>query len=389
MSSPGQKRGSCGHAMASFDGHAFCARCREKGKGKEPCIADKDTVDCEFCNLLTPEQRAQISTPSYKLKKEKREAKRVDHPNPTDDSSLVDPSTVSVIRVVGAASSETSSVPPEKKTKKDKAPVKAKNDKASTSAADRFSELNQKWSERFNRLEALLLSKSMQPTFSLEVRVTPSHSPPVNVSRDTEPFFQPTHRNPGDSLPKRTGPEISAAQQPSAGKLTSHSSTSSSAVKRTGPGSTTAKQKSTGKLKLDQIRPKSSTGRTGPDTATVKSKSTGKPHIDSHRPSSRPVQSASTSPADPPLSDRPSTDRPQHSAASGSESPSLWKSSRKDRFSSLESEVDTDLSGRPPVELFVEEGELSDEQELTEHDLPTSEEQTYRETMRGIQSFMG
>ena len=296
--------------------------------------------------------------------------------------------TLSVIGVVGAASSEKSPVPPEKKTKKDKAPVKAKKDKASTSsAADRFSELDQKWSERFNRLEALLLFKSLQPTFSSEVN--PSHSPPVNVSRDTEPFFQPTHRNPGDSSPKRTGPDISAAQQLSASKLTSHSSTSSSAVKRTGPDSTAAKQKSTGKLKLDQIRPKSSTGRTGPDTATVTSKSTGKPHTDSHRPSSRPVQSASTSPADPPLSDRPSTDRPQQSVASGSESPSLQKSSRKDSISSLESEVDTDFSDRPPVELFVEEGELSDEQELTEHDLPTSEEQTYRETMRGIRSFMG
>ena len=43
----------------------------------------------------------------------------------------------------------------------------------------------------------------------------------------------------------------------------------------------------------------------------------------------------------------------------------------------------------PPLELFVEEGELSDEQDLTEQDLPTSEEQTYRETMRGIRSFMG
>ena len=211
----------------------------------------------------------------------------------------------------------------------------------------------------------------------------------LSMCPETQPFFQPTHRNPGDSSPKRTGPDISAAQQPSAGKLTSHSSTCSSAVKHTGPDSTAAKQKSTGKLKLDQIRPKSSTGRTGPDTATVKSKSTGKPHIDSHRPSSRPVQSASTSPADPPLSDRPSTDRPQHSVVSGSESPSLWKSSRKDIISSRESEVDTDLSDRPPVELFVEEGELSDEQELTEHDLPTSEEQTYRETMRGIRSFMG
>ena len=46
MSSPGQKRGSCGHAMAIFDRHVFCARCREKGKGEEPCIANKDTADC-------------------------------------------------------------------------------------------------------------------------------------------------------------------------------------------------------------------------------------------------------------------------------------------------------------------------------------------------------
>ena len=52
-------------------------------------------------------------------------------------------------------------------------------------------------------------------------------------------------------------------------------------------------------------------------------------------------------------------------------------------------EADSDLSDRPPVKLFVEEGELSDDQELTEHDLPASEEQTYRETMRGIRSFMG
>ena len=71
MSSPGQKRGSCGHAMAIFDGHAFCARCREKGKGEEPCVKDKDSVDCSLCNSFTPEQRAQISTPSYKIKKEK------------------------------------------------------------------------------------------------------------------------------------------------------------------------------------------------------------------------------------------------------------------------------------------------------------------------------
>ena len=120
--------------MASFDGHSFCARCREKGKGQEPCIANKETSDCKFCNLFTPEQRAQISTPSYKLKKEKREAKRLDNPTPTEEVSLVDPTTVSVIGVVDNASSEKSpAVPPEKKTKKDKAPAKIKKEKPSAS----------------------------------------------------------------------------------------------------------------------------------------------------------------------------------------------------------------------------------------------------------------
>ena len=275
MSSPGQKRGSCGHAMAFFDSHAFCACCREKGKGEEPCIANKNTSDCSFCNTFTPEQRAQISTTSNKIKKEKREAKRMDSTQPTDE--LVDPSNVSVIGVVGeTASSSKSPVPPEKKHKKDKPPTKVKKSTVATSSSvdDKFSALDDKCSERFNRLEALLLSKSMEPTFSADVRVTPVHSPPANVARDSEPFVQPTNR-PVDTS-QRTGPDSSAALQPSAGKLTRdtplHGSSSS---ERTGPDIIASQQQSAGKLKH---RLKSATqGRTGPDTASQKQKSTGKP----------------------------------------------------------------------------------------------------------------
>ena len=136
MASPGQKRGSCGHAMAGFDGHAFCARCREKGKGEEPCIANKDTTDCKFCNLLTPEQLAQISTPSYKIKKEKREAKRLDNPTPTEETALVDPASVSVIGAVGeSVASPSTSIPPEKKAKKDKPTSKAKKSASSSAGS--------------------------------------------------------------------------------------------------------------------------------------------------------------------------------------------------------------------------------------------------------------
>ena len=67
MSSPGQKRGSCGHVMASFDCHSFCARCHDKGKGQDPCVEKKDSTDCKLCNSLTAEQPAQLATPSYKL----------------------------------------------------------------------------------------------------------------------------------------------------------------------------------------------------------------------------------------------------------------------------------------------------------------------------------
>ena len=88
-------------------------------------------------------------------------------------------------------------------------------------------------------------------------------------------------------------------------------------------------------------------------------------------------------------SDRPHTDRPSSAGLTGSESPTLLKSSGKDSISSGESDAESSFSDTPPLELFVEEGELSDEHELTEQDLPTSEEQTYRETMRGIRSFMG
>ena len=194
MSSPGQKKGSCGHAMAGFDGHSFCARCREKGKGEEPCITNKDTTECKFCNLFSPEQWAQLATPSYKLKKEKRDAKRVDNPTPMD-IVLVDPASISVIGAVGgAASSQSPSVPPEKKTKKDKSPSTKSKKSASSSTDDRFSELDAKWSERFNRLKTLLMARSLEPSFSADVRVPLyTHHQPLSLRTQSLSFSRLTN----------------------------------------------------------------------------------------------------------------------------------------------------------------------------------------------------
>ena len=58
--------------------------------------------------------------------------------------------------------------------------------KSTTSFDSRISDLDRKWSDRFSRLEALLMAKTLDkpqdPVFST-VKVTPAHAPPANVVR--------------------------------------------------------------------------------------------------------------------------------------------------------------------------------------------------------------
>ena len=195
MLSPGQRRGTCGHAMASFDSHLACARCRDKGKGKDPCV-EKPDIEYAICNSFSPEQRLQLATPSYKIKKDKREAKKLESTPSKDTESLVEPSAVTVLGAVdkqGAVKSSPPVAPPEKKVKKDKAPTsKSVKSTTSSSAVDsKLAQLDEKWSDRFNRLEAILLARSIEPTFSSAVKVTPTHSPPASTSHTTEPFIRP------------------------------------------------------------------------------------------------------------------------------------------------------------------------------------------------------
>ena len=90
MSSPGQKRGTCGHVMAIFDSHLKCARCRDKGVGEDNCVLKKD---CPICKAFTPEQIQQLATPTYRDRKNKEKRMVSSSPTPT----LVDPSHVSVL----------------------------------------------------------------------------------------------------------------------------------------------------------------------------------------------------------------------------------------------------------------------------------------------------
>ena len=199
--------------------------------------------------------------------------------NITESSSaLVDPSLISVIGLAkdnGVTSSEemsttpvgakvkktdksletVSSTPEVAKTRKtDKTPdskmAKGKSTKkrhsspvkpTTASTDSKLEAMDLKWSERFSRLETMLLSKSLSqpaPTFQ-PVKVTPVKPPPVGALDNTEPFFAPARST--DQLTSsqqqasdhpRPVDRASSTDQPATGSL-AKPSTSTSRVELT------------------------------------------------------------------------------------------------------------------------------------------------------------
>ena len=127
MSSTGQKRSTCGHVMASFDGHFKCARCQDKGVGKDACVLK----DCNICKEFTPEQILQLATPAYRECKSKEKKLVSSSPAPT----LVDPSRVSVLGTVeGDKVLQPETTPAAKKIKHSDSPKPSASKKSSISS---------------------------------------------------------------------------------------------------------------------------------------------------------------------------------------------------------------------------------------------------------------
>ena len=166
--------------------------------------------------------------------------------------------------------------------------------KSATSSTDsRISDLDRKWSDRFNRLEALLMAKTLNkpqdPVFST-VKVTPSHAPPANVVRP-DPFLKPASQPSQPTDPAMDSPASDSSQHKSVARASSSTQT----------------------------------------RETVQRQLT-----------------------------------------------SAFDTSRKESPSSSESDSDSLSSDRRPLDIFPEEGELSDDQEanLSDHDQSISEEQS-------------
>ena len=297
-------------------------------------------------------------------------------------------SVIGVVDKQGSVKSPAAVPPPDKKPKKDNK-ISKKEKSPSTkvskhSTDEKFAELDSKWSERFSRLEALIMAKSFEPTFSSKVKVAPTHSPPHDIENMAEPFIRP-------STSKLTGTGFSAEKhQPTSQAVTSqHAST----TKLPGTGFSANKRLPTSQARSH--RPTSTAGFTGQGFSAIVHQPTSQTKV--NRPTSTTTSDPSTNLQSTgkgvvhrPYSDRPAaTDRPLSSDLADTGSPAHHRS-RRDSISSLSSEAGSMLSDNPSLDLYTEEGQLSEDQDqpITDPDQPVSEEQNYRDTMQGIRSFM-
>ena len=185
MASPGQKRGLCGHIMALFDAHSKCARCCGKGIGQDPCVEKKT---CQICDNFSEDQKKQLATPTYRARKDLQ--KKASSP-----SQAVDPADVTVLGKVESKGDSDRGETPSKKAKKSshKSPTKKKAGKTTVDFHADLKSMDNKWSERFARLEAIFLAKSFQ------VAVEPEKKSDVVVT--DRPFIPPTQQS---QLPVRS-----------------------------------------------------------------------------------------------------------------------------------------------------------------------------------------
>ena len=185
MASPGslkgQRRGSYGHAMAAFDLHEKCARCRDKKVGEDPCVKGQE---CVICEGFSDAQRE--TTPSYKIRKEKI------------SGSLVSPKDMTIISAVdmeGQASPQSTA----QVSVHAPAPSTSSATTVSFVTSAQFEAMNDKWAEQFARFEALL---SRGNVFS---------TPKTSASVSSHPVLSD---NPFINLSARpTGPVVNSAEQ--------------------------------------------------------------------------------------------------------------------------------------------------------------------------------
>ena len=143
--------------------------------GDDSCVLKKD---CGICKGFTLDQIQQLATPTYRDRKNKEKKATASSSTPT----VVDPAHVTVLgKVEGDKASQPQSTPA-KKTKRSVSPKPSASKKKSSSSrpsADDLKQLDEKWAEKFSRLEVMLLAK----TFTVAVEPVVKPAPDVTTSQ--------------------------------------------------------------------------------------------------------------------------------------------------------------------------------------------------------------
>ena len=378
MASPnekkGQKKGSCGHIMASFDLHSKCARCRDKLIGDDPCVLNKESP-CHICDSFTDEQREALATPVYRIRKEKKAG------------TLVSPKDV---KVLSAVDNEPTFSSPATPATVSSIPVSVNPPAYVT--ADQLSAISDKWTEQFARMEALL---SRGNIFSTPV----SSVKPIDTQNliSSSPFIPPSTRPTGSvEIP------VDQATQ-HAHKTTDKSSDKSSKEKdrrRSSKSKKASKEKDKPKTSKSHdrsspvhqassgIKP-SGTSSSGPEAARRLDLSTKSATIS--RPASPPTDRPSDSALKPVTGSQPSnvSSTGDLSTASGLASYSHYIP--PDQPSTYQSPDEFQLDTGAYSEESSDKLSASDDENLSDTTEKTelTEDMTYRETVRSVRSFMG
>ena len=162
--------------MAAFDGHKKCARCRDKKLGDDPCVKDQS---CSICDSFTEQQRTMLSTPQYKIRKDKK------------SGLLVSPSKVTVVGVVNQEElaeddDDLDDVPVLASGSGDQEVFAVSHHTPEDFVSKRdFDTLSNQLEEKFARFEALLTRTNIFSTPKAPVST-------VAITTSEQPFFNPS-----------------------------------------------------------------------------------------------------------------------------------------------------------------------------------------------------
>ena len=378
MASPGdkkgQRRGVCGHIMASFDLHKRCARCRDKGIGDDDCVAKKS---CVICDGFTDTQKDMLATPTYKIRKDKKAG------------VLVSPDQVTVIASVEDTEpvfqpSPSASQPP--------AHAQPESPSSAFVTSDQLQKMSDQWAEQFARFEALLSRGNVFSTPKSSVQHVPSHA----AISDT-PFIPPSAR--------LTGP-VEFPAEGEGDKQQASKSVERDVKEQKKSRKSRKDHKDDKHSKKRQVSPSPDVGPSQVKSAPVPAKppaqdqvSSGPEVVQKSKSKPAPLSSVGSDPEQSGLFLPGATGQGFAQPGSSGQVPpvdhtvsSLFgDSSVSDAYRAPPEPDNLDIDP-PPSEASLSDDQISDEGEISSDTLDRpeqTEDMNYRETVRSIRSFMG